>query len=351
MSLRSELLVGTKKQIRFLYNGSYGVATDENVLYYMRVRYYNSDIKRFINQDIKVGDIGSSQSLNRYAYCEGNPVSQMDPFGLSPQSGNEGGFKWTIHNTLDVLGLFWDGADLINAAIYAKEGNWVEAGKCVACALPFIGTAIAGVTKGSKIAKVGKTVGTVLKAAGKTYMTAEAAKTSLELAGDAKMQYAVEGKVSASLVAKTAGAVAMAGVAALSGVSLMKDVRSLSKAAEVSFSTRIQKNAEIDAGQSVSKASNGVSQGASGVSVTSGEIAPASIRKMSDGPMVTAGKRGSDFYVTSGGTASPKENYHSMSNVDVRKWYLSQEAKIPELIDTSLLHQHPSEYILYRSNN
>ena len=124
-------------------------------------------------------------------------------------------------------------------------------------------------------------------------MTAEAAKTSLELAGDAKMQYAVEGKVSASLVAKTAGAVAMAGVAALSGVSLMKDVRSLSKAAEVSFSTRIQKNAEIDAGQSVSKASNGVSQGASGVSVTSGEIAPASIRKMSDGPMVTAGKGGS----------------------------------------------------------
>ena len=231
--------------------------------------------------------------------------------------------------------MFWDGADLINAAIYAKEGNWVEAGKCVACALPFIGTAIAGVTKGSKIAKVGKTVGTVLKAAGKTYMTAEAAKTSLELAGDAKMQYAVEGKVSASLVAKTAGAVAMAGVAALSGVSLMKDVRSLSKAAEVSFSTRIQKNAEIDAGQSVSKASNGVSQGASGVSVTSGEIAPASIRKMSDGPMVTAGKRGSDFYVTSGGTAIPKENYHSMSNVDVRKWYLSQEAKIPELIDTS----------------
>lgn len=44
---------------------------------------------------------------------------------------------------------------------------------------------------------------------------------------------------------------------------------------------------------------------------------------------------GSDFYVTPGGTAIPKENYHSMSIVDVRKWYLSQEAKIPDLIDAS----------------
>ena len=46
-------------------------------------------------------------------------------------------------------------------------------------------------------------------------------------------------------------------------------------------------------------------------------------------------KGGSDFYVTPGGTAIPKESYHSMSNVDVRKWYLSQEAKIPDLIDAS----------------
>lgn len=60
-----ELLTTVKNKIRFLYNGSYGVTTDENGLYYMRARYYNPDIKRFINQDIKIGDIGSSQSLTR----------------------------------------------------------------------------------------------------------------------------------------------------------------------------------------------------------------------------------------------------------------------------------------------
>ena len=48
----------------------------------MRARYYNIDIKRFINQDVVIGNIDSSASLNRYAYVEGNPVSYLDPFGL-----------------------------------------------------------------------------------------------------------------------------------------------------------------------------------------------------------------------------------------------------------------------------
>ena len=71
--------------VRFLYNGALGVVTDNNELLYMRQRYYNTDIKRFINQDILVGNAISSQSLNRYAYVEGNPVNYNDPFGLSPR--------------------------------------------------------------------------------------------------------------------------------------------------------------------------------------------------------------------------------------------------------------------------
>jgi len=50
----------------------------------MRARYYNVDIKRFVNQDVLTGSIDSSPSLNRYAYVEGNPVSFLDPFGLEP---------------------------------------------------------------------------------------------------------------------------------------------------------------------------------------------------------------------------------------------------------------------------
>ena len=48
----------------------------------MRARYYNVEIKRFINQDVLLGVLERVSSLNRYAYVEGNPISYLDPFGL-----------------------------------------------------------------------------------------------------------------------------------------------------------------------------------------------------------------------------------------------------------------------------
>ena len=53
----------------------------------MRARYYNTDIKRFINRDIVDGTIQNSQSLNKYSYVQGNPISLTDPFGLCPEGG------------------------------------------------------------------------------------------------------------------------------------------------------------------------------------------------------------------------------------------------------------------------
>ena len=80
-----ELLEGEySDMVPFLYNEQFGVATDGNGLYYMRARYYNVDIKRFINQDVLIGTLERISSLNRYAYVEGNPVSFLDPFGLEP---------------------------------------------------------------------------------------------------------------------------------------------------------------------------------------------------------------------------------------------------------------------------
>ena len=40
----------------------------------MRQRYYNPEIKRFVNQDVVRGSMENSQSLNRYCYVQGNPV-------------------------------------------------------------------------------------------------------------------------------------------------------------------------------------------------------------------------------------------------------------------------------------
>ena len=59
-----------------------GVLTEANGLLYMRARYYSPDLMRFINEDIVTGDISNSNSLNRYSYVEGNPVTMVDPFGL-----------------------------------------------------------------------------------------------------------------------------------------------------------------------------------------------------------------------------------------------------------------------------
>ena len=118
-------------RISFLYNGQYGVITDDNGLYYMRSRYYNPEIKRFINQDILTGSIGNSASLNRYSYVEGNPVSYTDPFGLSP-------FRHihTFFHALYVIpgvGRVFAAAD---AALYLAEGEYVKAGMSAVFMIP-----------------------------------------------------------------------------------------------------------------------------------------------------------------------------------------------------------------------
>lgn len=70
-------------KILFMYNGRDGVVTDDNGLIYMRARYYSPELRRFVNADIIAGEITNAITLNRYAYANANPVSFVDPFGLS----------------------------------------------------------------------------------------------------------------------------------------------------------------------------------------------------------------------------------------------------------------------------
>jgi RHS repeat-associated protein len=70
----------------FLFNGRYGVQTDPNGLLYMRARYYNPYICRFINADPS----GFSGVLNFFAFADGNPISLLDPFGLATQGESTG---------------------------------------------------------------------------------------------------------------------------------------------------------------------------------------------------------------------------------------------------------------------
>jgi RHS repeat-associated protein len=57
----------------FQYNGRFGVQTDANGLLYMRARYYNPAIRRFINQDVLFGNINPEISLN------GTPMPMVTP--------------------------------------------------------------------------------------------------------------------------------------------------------------------------------------------------------------------------------------------------------------------------------
>ncbi len=83
----------------FLFNGRYGVQTDANGLLYLRARYYNPYLCRFINAD----PLGFGGGLNWYAYGNGNPVSLVDPFGLDAGA---------LENALDKIGAFADGVSI-----------------------------------------------------------------------------------------------------------------------------------------------------------------------------------------------------------------------------------------------
>ena len=104
---RLENRTGTSAII-FLYNGRDGVVTDSNGLLYMRARYYSPVLKRFINADIIAGVITDPVTLNRYSYANGNPVSNIDPFGLSAERGQEA--KINLDSTTDwnqLLKYYW----------------------------------------------------------------------------------------------------------------------------------------------------------------------------------------------------------------------------------------------------
>jgi RHS repeat-associated protein len=81
------LLSGDASITPFLFNGKYGVMTDDNGLYYMRARFYSPEMRRFVNQDMLRGRVVEGQTLNRYAYVNGDPIKYTDPYGLDRLCG------------------------------------------------------------------------------------------------------------------------------------------------------------------------------------------------------------------------------------------------------------------------
>ncbi|WP_345530717.1 RHS repeat-associated core domain-containing protein [Thalassotalea piscium] len=145
----------------FAYNGRDGVMTDNNGLYYMRARFYNPSMRRFINRDVLLGNPISGQSLNRYAYVQGNPVMLVDPEGELGHiaagaviGGLFGGAMYAIQNHDKSGGEFWLGL-LKSTSIGAASGATAAA----------VGPFVLGGVKGIAILK-GAAIGGVSSMAG-----------------------------------------------------------------------------------------------------------------------------------------------------------------------------------------
>ena len=74
----------------FTFDQRFGVQTNPNGLLYMRARYYNPYISRFLNPD----PAGFSGGLNFYAFCNGNPISETTRLGCVQTS--PGKTNWAV---------------------------------------------------------------------------------------------------------------------------------------------------------------------------------------------------------------------------------------------------------------
>ena len=63
----------------FQYAGEY--LDQETGSYYLRARYYDPQVQRFISRDSYEGDITNPLSFNLYTYCSNNPINYIDPSG------------------------------------------------------------------------------------------------------------------------------------------------------------------------------------------------------------------------------------------------------------------------------
>ncbi|MFZ5596788.1 MAG: RHS repeat domain-containing protein [Bacillota bacterium] len=94
------------------YAGEY--YDDESGLIYLRARYYDPTVGRFISRDSYEGDVTNPLSFNLYAYCYSNPLIYVDPSG------------YFVDDDFDANGNFRYGQDVYNAIDYAGK-QWSKA--------------------------------------------------------------------------------------------------------------------------------------------------------------------------------------------------------------------------------
>ncbi|GJF25717.1 hypothetical protein SHO565_62810 [Streptomyces sp. HO565] len=124
--------------------GFVGGTLDATGLTHLGAREYDPALGRFLSVD-PVIDMMDPLQMQGYNYGYNNPLAFMDADG-------RWGWSDVTHATLDVVGMVpvvGEGADLVNAGIYAYEGDWTNAALSAASAIPVAGN----VATGAKMAK------------------------------------------------------------------------------------------------------------------------------------------------------------------------------------------------------
>ncbi len=97
----------------YRYRGYY--YDTETGLYFLKTRYYDSEIGRFITIDgLPMLSAKTLNGLNLYAYCANNPVMNIDPMGTSWWNRLKAGFKSWYSDIKSSWNNFWSKENLIN---------------------------------------------------------------------------------------------------------------------------------------------------------------------------------------------------------------------------------------------
>ena len=90
----------------YRFAGAWGYRDDGDAgLFYVGARYYEPAVGRWTSADKWLGDIYRPLSLNRYFYCENDPVNHVDPSGNIPQwvkDWAKTAWEWTKEHASDI---------------------------------------------------------------------------------------------------------------------------------------------------------------------------------------------------------------------------------------------------------
>ncbi len=161
---------GSAASTTWKYQGRLDLSPTTTSLYDFAAREYSPGLGAFTSLDSVLGSAQNPWQLNRFLYAAANPATLIDPDGHASGLGGPAAMTtlrqaWqpsdiSAHYLLGLIGMF-PGIGIpfnaVDAALYAAEGDYVDAALSAVAAVPIAGPL-------AKLGRVGKTVEEAVKA-------------------------------------------------------------------------------------------------------------------------------------------------------------------------------------------